>query len=295
MNEVYQLNKRIMSASYVSHFESIFKCPICGSSMRVLDLKSLVCGNHHTFDFAKQGYVNLIPHQIKTKYNKELFEARKRIAENSFFVPLTKTIAELINKHVLKNQICILDAGCGEGSHLSNLCNLIVQDKEIVTGVGIDISKVGILIAAQNHSNKVWTVADLANIPFKDEEFDVVLNILSPSNYAEFTRILKPGGIVVKVVPQSGYLKELRQIFFDEPDKQSYSNAETVDRFNEFFEIINRSRLRYSINLEKTIIQSLVQMTPLSWGAIDGRVNSFLQSDSVDITVDLEILIGKGK
>lgn len=295
MNEVYFLNKRIMSANYVSNIESIFKCPICASSMQVLNTKSLVCSNRHTFDFAKQGYVNLMPHTVKTKYSKELFEARKRIAEYGFFEPLTKTIAELINKHVLKNQIYVLDTGCGEGSHLANLCNMIVKDKENVSGVGIDISKEGILIAAKNHSNKVWAVADLANTPFKEKQFDVILNILSPSNYSEFTRILKNNGFIVKVVPETGYLKELRQIYFDEPDKKSYSNTDTIERFKERFQVIDRSRLRYKINLEKPFIPSLVQMTPLSWRAIDERVDSFLERESVGITVDMVILIGKGK
>ncbi|MBA5735303.1 rRNA (guanine-N1)-methyltransferase, partial [Escherichia coli] len=68
-----------------------------------------------------------------------------------------------------------------------------------------------------------WTVADLANCPNQAETADVILNILSPSNYVEFKRLLKKDGFLLKVVPEANYLRELREfIYVDE--KSSYSN-----------------------------------------------------------------------
>jgi 23S rRNA (guanine745-N1)-methyltransferase len=291
------LTKKIMSAQYVSDFESMFKCPICDSSMKVFELKSLVCVNDHTFDFTKQGYINLLTHPLKTKYGKELFESRRNlIAESGFFEPLCEAIAETIKKQaVLKNEpLFILDSGCGEGSHLSNICDRVRADfHETVTGVGIDISKEGIFVAAKNYSSKIWCVADLANTPFKEKQFNVILNILSPSNYAEFDRLLKDDGLVIKVVPQSGYLKELREFFYDKPEMQSYSNVETVDRFNENFHNVECSRIRYTMNLDNPFLHSLVQMTPLTWATTQERINSFLERDSAEITIDFDLLIGR--
>ncbi|MDQ0857850.1 hypothetical protein QFZ72_001329 [Bacillus sp. V2I10] len=88
-------------------------------------------------------------------------------------------------------------------------------------------------------------------------------------------------------------MKELREVVFDEPEKQSYSNVDTVERYNENFQVVGSSRLCYTVTLNKLSIQSLIQMTPLSWAATEGQVKSFLEGDSVQITVDLEILIGK--
>lgn len=48
------------SAKVVSEIVDIFRCPICHRSMKVVDFKSLICSNNHTFDFAKQGYVNML-------------------------------------------------------------------------------------------------------------------------------------------------------------------------------------------------------------------------------------------
>lgn len=292
-----QENKRIKSAKYVSNFETIFACPICKSFMKVMDFKSLICSNHHTFDFAKQGYLNLTTHTVNTKYSKGLFEARRKlITEGAFYNPLSYEIANIINEHLGKTKeiISILDTGCGEGSHLSNICDIVRSDYfKSADGVGIDISKEGIMVASKYYSNKIWAVADLANTPFKNKQFDVILNILSPSNYAEFDRLLKSDGIVIKIVPQSGYLKELREHLFNKPEKQNYSNSETVGRFKESFQFVESSRLSYTMNLNKSSIEWLVQMTPLTWSTTEERIKTFLNKDSAQITVDLDILTGK--
>jgi 23S rRNA (guanine745-N1)-methyltransferase len=300
MNEVTSLlkeNKRIKSAKYVSNFENIFACPICRSSMQVIDFKSLICLNHHTFDFARQGYLNLMTHSVNTKYSKALFEARRKlITKGEFFTLLSHAIAKFITEHLVKTKetISILDTGCGEGSHLSNICEIIRSNFfKNVLGVGIDISKEGIMVASKNYSDKIWAVADLANTPFKFKQFDVILNILSPLNYAEFDRLLKPNGIVIKIVPQNSYLKELREHLFQKNEKQFYSNAETMERFKKSFQFIECSRLTYTMNLNKSSIEWLVQMTPLTWSTTEEQIKSFLIKNSAQITVDLDILIGK--
>lgn len=291
------MNKRMQSADYVSQNETIFSCPICQSSMKVLELKSFICSNHHTFDFAKQGYINFTTHPVKVNYSKDLFEARRKlITETSFYEPLTEAVVEVILHYFSQTNdtLAILDTGCGEGSHLSMICNQIRSDfsKEVV-GVGIDLSKEGIMVAAKNYSDQIWAVADLANTPFKHSQFNVILNILSPSNYAEFNRLLKPNGVVIKISPQSGYLKELREHLFIEPEKHNYSNEEIVNRFNQSFQYVESSRVTYTVNLHQSAIQWLVTMTPLTWNANEEAIATFLKQESANITVDLDILIGK--
>ncbi|WP_404333213.1 putative RNA methyltransferase [Mesobacillus maritimus] len=291
------MTQRKLSAMYVREFESIFKCPICHSSMQVMEFESLTCTNRHSYDFTKQGYLNLLTHPIKTKYGKELFEARRKlIADGGFFEPLCEAMADIIKEYQGTNQetLSVLDTGCGEGSHLAAICDIIrSQNKTAVTGVGVDLAKEGVLVAAKNYINNIWCVADLANTPFRNQQFDVILNILSPSNYSEFNRLLKDDGFVVKVVPQSGYLIELREAFFGDSDKQSYSNVDTVDHFNKHFTVVNQSRIQYTMNLQHPFIDALVQMTPLTWDIAEEKVKEFLEKDSVEITVDLDILIGR--
>ncbi len=78
------MSKKIICAELINKFEKIFQCPICSSPMGIVDLKSLICSNNHTFDIAKQGYVNLMTRSLASRYDKELFESRKIIAESGF-------------------------------------------------------------------------------------------------------------------------------------------------------------------------------------------------------------------
>ena len=295
---VSKMTKKTMSSKYVQDNEFIFRCPICHSPMKVMDEKSLVCENKHTFDFTKQGYVNLLKNPVKTKYEKNLFEARRRLmTESGFFEPVCEEIAKIIQQHAsLKTgTFTILDTGCGDGSHLNQISNILQtnNDNKFV-GVGIDLSKEGINVASKYHMNKIWCVADLANTPFKDKQFDTILNILSPSNYEEFNRLLKEDGMVIKVVPQSGYLHELRESIFDNTEKQSYSNVDTVERFKESYQMVTQLRVCYAMELEKDMLGLLVQMTPLTWATTDEQVQTFLNRNTAKITVDVDILIGSG-
>src|SRR5690625_6690305 len=89
------------------------------------------------------------------------------------------------------------------------------------------------LAAAKHYENHMWLVADLAQPPLQDGVCDIMLNILSPSNYEEFNRLLTKDGLIIKVVPRSDYLKELRQYFYQESEKEEYSNIKSVELFKE--------------------------------------------------------------
>lgn len=297
MTSLAQESKRVIQAKYVSNYTSIFTCPICDAPMNVVEFQRMVCTSKHSFDFAKQGYINLLTQPVNSKYRKDLFEARRNLIVNTnFFEALCKSMANKIDDylHTEEKSIYILDSGCGEGSHLANISEKVHSHiKRNIVGVGIDIAKEGMMVAAKNYNNKIWTVADLAHTPFANETFHVILNILSPSNYEEFKRLLKPNGIVLKVVPQSGYLKELREYLFDEPIKQKYTNEKTVSRFKEQFSILDYSRITYKVKLSKEFLPSFVEMTPLTWTTSKEDLTSILQKEFMEITVDFDLLIGE--
>ena len=290
------MSKKINSAKRVSENISAFKCPLCESEMNVVDLKSLVCTNHHTFDFAKQGYVNLMAQQSNSQYSKDLFEARKNIInETDLYAVMHRTISNVIKEKMDTsiNPFLIVDLGCGEGSHLQRIVDEC--GSEAITGVGLDIAKEGIVAAAKSYENPIWLVGDLAKSPLADLSFQVILNILSPSNYKEFKRILAQDGLVIKVVPGSNYLKELREALFENSEKKDYKNEDTVSLFKQHFELIHNSSLKLTKILTKEELQNLVRMTPLAWSGDRDNVEAFSNQDSAEITVDLEILVGKNK
>ena len=54
------MKKREQSALNASDISSSLRCPLCHETVTIDDLKSIKCCNNHTFDFAKQGYVNML-------------------------------------------------------------------------------------------------------------------------------------------------------------------------------------------------------------------------------------------
>lgn len=273
-------SKRQNSIDYMKENDRLFSCPICNGAMEVLEQGEVVCGNRHSFTIAKQGYVNFLTKPVRSMYTKNLFESRKMVIDAGLYNTLHHEIANMIGS----SAATILDTGCGEGSHLVKVCELL--DDEVV-GAGIDIAKEGILTAAKYHEKKIWCVGDLACSPFKEQSFDYILNILSPANYDEFYRLLKKGGKVIKVVPQSGYLQELRKQVFVHSEKENYSNEQTVKRFYEQFPDAKRHRITYNMPIEEELVPKLLEMTPLGWHA---EANGIVLEE---LTIDLELLVGE--
>lgn len=278
-------------------YETIFECPICSSQMKIVDCKSLICSQNHCFDIAKHGYVNLLSHSVKTKYTNSMFNARKTLCRSGFFEPLQERISQLTLGEITgkSEQIKVLDAGCGEGSHLSSIHQKIGKKANGFLGVGIDISKEGIQLASKDYPHNIWSVADLAKCPFVSKQFDIILNILSPSNYLEFERILADDGKIIKVIPESGYLKELREIFYVNTNKLVYANDNTVELFRHSVNLLDIQNVRYTLALDNTLIEYLVNMTPLSWYATETSLKRIREMSSLEVTIDLTILIGRKK
>ncbi|WP_337956059.1 putative RNA methyltransferase [Desulforamulus ruminis] len=282
-------------ASLLGKNEDVFRCPLCFSPMKLVHVKSLICKNHHCYDLSRQGYVNMLPHGLQTKYHRRMFEARRMISRKGFFEPLMAKISELIldQSKFQEGRIKILDAGCGEGSLLSGIQKKITQNSALdPLGVGLDISKEGIYMAAKEYTSSLWCVGDLAKAPLASEQFHFILNVLTPANYAEFGRMLVPHGRVVKVLPEKNHLRELRDIFYEQAHKQRDSNRNTMDIFKNKFKLLDLERLRYRVTSDEPWMESLIQMTPLSWGTTEERRFKALEMDLREVTIDLTILVG---
>lgn len=276
---------------------NLFRCPVCRQALVPNAGYSLVCRNGHSFDLAKTGSIHLrLSHDKPTHYSQALFEARQIISQSGFFTPLLQTIADL-GEHFLQGkderQIRILDAGCGEGSHLAHLVQTW-QERRDVLGVGIDLSKEAIRLAAKAYPGRIWCVADVANLPLQSGQFAVILNLFSPTNYKEMKRLLRPDGLFIKVVPGSGYLQELRQLLFDQQEKRQYSNERIIARFRRQFQSVQLLPIRYTRRLMHDELDHLIRMSPLAWQRTDEDIQRAMASGLDSVTVDVVILMGMG-
>ena len=292
-----KLKKIHIAKKMISQSSHLFKCPVCGGNMNIVDAPSLACTNRHSFDLARQGYINTLLKASKTKYDKDMLESRNIISKSGFFDPMLQEVSRIILKNAVpegRQGGFVLDAGCGEGSHLARILAFLEAKAGLsFQGVGIDISKEGIGIAARDYANIIWCVADLAKLPFRDEQFDIVLNILSPASYREFSRILKAHGILIKVVPGRDYLIQLRDMLFVETDKKSYSNEQVISLFTQNFNIIEHKVCKYNVELNEGNLRHLLNMTPLTWSVEKEKLDGVMESGIREVTADFHIICGK--
>ena len=100
-------------------------CPVCRETLSVSTDHTLKCINGHSFDISRKGTVNLAGGSNDKIYDDLLFRNRRQILQNGYYDKLTEILAHIIDGHRMqvKQEISVLDAGCGEGSflHLSSV------------------------------------------------------------------------------------------------------------------------------------------------------------------------------
>lgn len=263
-----------------------FACPICQENLTLLET-NFKCCNRHSFDLAKFGYVNLAP-QIKqsANYNKENFQNRQQILEAGFYQAILDAVSDLLASS--KTTTTILDIGCGEGFYSRKL----QESHSEKTFYAFDISKDSVQIAAKSEPNWAvnWFVGDLARLPIKDANMDILLDIFSPANYGEFRRVLSKDGILIKVIPTENHLKEIRQRVQDQLTNKEYSNQDIKEHFQEHFTILSSQTASLTKTITAEQLQALLSMTPLLFHVDQSNID---WSQLTEITIEAEILVGK--
>ncbi|VSO82358.1 23S_rRNA m1G745 methyltransferase [Streptococcus pneumoniae] len=263
-----------------------FACPICQENLTLLET-NFKCCNRHSFDLAKFGYVNLAP-QIKqsANYDKENFQNRKQILEAGFYQAILDAVSDLLASS--KTTTTILDIGCGEGFYSRKL----QESHSEKTFYAFDISKDSVQIAAKSEPNWAvnWFVGDLARLPIKDANMDILLDIFSPANYGEFRRVLSKDGILIKVIPTENHLKEIRQRVQDQLTNKEYSNQDIKEHFQEHFTILSSQTASLTKTITAEQLQALLSMTPLLFHVDQSKID---WSKLTEITIEAEILVGK--
>ncbi|HGR8476022.1 TPA: putative RNA methyltransferase [Streptococcus pneumoniae] len=263
-----------------------FACPICQENLTLLET-NFKCCNRHSFDLAKFGYVNLAP-QIKqsANYDKENFQNRQQILEAGFYQAILDAVSDLLASS--KTTTTILDIGCGEGFYSRKL----QESHSEKTFYAFDISKDSVQIAAKSEPN--WAVnlfvGDLARLPIKDANMDILLDIFSPANYGEFRRVLSKDGILIKVIPTENHLKEIRQRVQDQLTNKEYSNQDIKEHFQEHFTILSSQTASLTKTITAEQLQALLSMTPLLFHVDQSKID---WSQLTEITIEAEILVGK--
>ena len=288
-----KLKKIEVLKSFIEENLEVFRCPICKGSIKNVTENSVICKNNHCFNMSKKGYINLIKNNNKTIYDKDLFEARSKIYDQKVYEILSEEIINIVDKYTTGEKInYVLDAGCGEGYYL----NQLYLDEKINKKcrlIGIDIAREGVALATRFENRVFWSVSDLSNLPFDDNKIDVILDILSPSNFREFARVLNKKGIIIKVIPEENYLQEIRNQIAAYIKKDKYSNKNIVDVFESNLDIVYEKRITYKV--KDFNLEDFIKMTPLTSSLTQNQIDELVKSGINSITIDLKVVVGREK
>ena len=262
-------------------------CPLCHKALKRQENGSLQCVKKHCFDVSRRGYVNFAPGKGAQKYSRELFECRRAIFQDGFYAPVVKILGDILLQRARKPRARILDAGCGDGYYAKEISRKFPNRLDMYA---FDLSRDAIDLAARGENKVTWMVADLTNIPVKNGGMDGVLDIFTPANYGEFSRVLAPGGLLIKVIPAENYLIQLRQAASEQLRSATYSNERVTDYFEKHFIPIDRRRITHTLPVNEEQKKHFARMTPMMFGVDTDQLDL---SSIEEMTVDVEILVGR--
>ncbi|MGH3632295.1 MAG: putative RNA methyltransferase [Sciscionella sp.] len=244
-------------------------CPLCGLPLVHRD-QLLSCAEGHSFDIARQNYVNLaaaIGHR-RSGDTVEMVEHRVAFLRGGHF----RDLAALVGSTVMRagtDPHVVVDAGGGTGYYLAHVLARLPQ----AIGLVVDSSTAVLRHAGRAHPRAAAIGWDVwRDWPLASASVDVLLNIFAPRNAVEFHRVLRPSGALVVVTPEPDHLIELRDtvpLLTIDQRKQERLRA-TIEPM---FERVDHEVLRRRLTLDESDQRRIVDMGPNAFHDTVGDVS----------------------
>ena len=160
------------------------RCPVCGQRLAHAGDQAIRCDQGHSFDIARQGYVNLTagrsPHSGDSA---EMIADRAAFLAEGHYDFIAESLAETAKAPaeiagapadtVRPDAGLVLDAGTGTGDYLAR----VLDARPGAPGLGIDVSKPALRRAARCHPRAGAALVDLWRpLPLADASVSVLLH-----------------------------------------------------------------------------------------------------------------------
>jgi 23S rRNA (guanine745-N1)-methyltransferase len=247
------------------------------------------CPLGHSFDRAREGYLNLVIGGRKKGRaagdSAAMLQARRAVFAAGHYQPVLDAVAGTVAESAPGG--VVLDAGCGEGSYLARLGEVAPSTERW----GIDIAKAAVRLAARRDRSGGFAVASAYALPVAGGTVDAVMSVFSPRPFAEFGRVLRARGVVVAASPGRDHLAGLTDLVYGrhrEHDERPHAAEDPQLPLAP----AHRSRVRYSLALdEPASIANLLQMTPYYWHAPPDRRAAIADLETLETIVDVIVTV----
>ena len=229
-------------------------CPICAGALTRQE-NTYRCEQNHSFDLAKQGYVNLLTvqqkHSLHPGDTKEQVLARRRFLDAGFYRPIANALCRAALEHGCRGPI--LDAGCGEGYYSNHLQKALDADL-----LGLDVSKDAVRVAAGKYKNCQFVCGTAAHLPVKDHSIGLLTSLFAVTLPEEFSRVLSKDGVFIQVLAAKDHLLGLKSIIYPTlTDKEKDSTPNLPG-----FTLVKSEKISFSFTVAGQQVLDLLSMTP---------------------------------
>ena len=229
-------------------------CPLCAGVLSRQD-HTFRCDQNHSFDLARQGYVNLLTvqqkHSLHPGDTKQQVLARRRFLDAGFYEPIANALCRVALE--LGCRGTVLDAGCGEGYYSNHLQQALNADL-----LGLDVSKEAVRVASGKYKNCQFVCGTAAHLPVEDHSIDLLTSLFAVTLPEEFSRVLSKDGFFIQVLAAKDHLMGLKSIIYPIlTDKEKDSTPDLPG-----FTLVKSEKVSFSFTVEREQVMDLLSMTP---------------------------------
>ncbi|MBQ8174545.1 MAG: methyltransferase domain-containing protein [Clostridia bacterium] len=265
----------------------LFLCPHCREPL-VTQNGSYLCKNHHTFDIARQGYVNLLTGRAGTQHgdNRDMIAARRRFLSAGYYAPLVEAVCDTAVRHT-EHGATVLDAGCGECHYTAAVDAALSGAGRGARVLGLDISREALSLGGRSYPSLALAVASLYDLPLADGSVDLLLEIFAPHAGGEYARVLRPSGKMMLVIPDARHLFGLKEVLYEKPyENRVQDTALSCFRLLEEISVKDRITLKTDEDL-----WDLFTMTPYFYRTSPADKEKLRRRAPLDTEISFKILI----
>lgn len=261
-----------------------FICPVCGEPLKRENGVER-CRDGHSFDVAKEGYVNLLTGSRSgslTGDSADMARCRRAFLSKGYFDALAEEVCRIAGKYGFADGN-FLDICCGEGHYSSYVKNKL-PDADVL---GFDLSREMVKRASKQNRRVGYAVANMTSVPVEDNSVDVAFQLFAPFYSSEFTRILSDNGVLISVVAGERHLIELKELLYDKP----YLN-EVREPSDGSMKLLTSYDLNSSVTIATSEdIKALFGMTPYCRHTSRDAAIRLFERTSLDVTLSFHIFI----
>ena len=229
-------------------------CPICGCALQRQE-REYRCDNRHSFDIARQGYVNLLTVQQEKSLHpgdtREQVLSRRAFLDENYYAPIAGALCETALELAAEGPI--LDIGCGEGYYSAKLAQALNTEL-----AGLDISKEAVRVAAAKYKNALWLCGTAAHLPVADHTAGCITSLFALTMPEEVRRVRKEDGLYLQVLAAQDHLLGLKSIIYPELKLKEKDSVPELPGFR----LVKSVPIRFTFTVEGAQVQNLLSMTP---------------------------------